>query len=132
MIKVDILHLGGQANYDVPFGVLKKDLEEFLKQKNVDNVSVVVAVCDETEMKDLGEKYLGEKDKPPHNVLSFTESEVKGEFLSHPGKVKTLGEIAVCFPVAEREAKEMGVTTYERVKELVLHGALHLMGIHHK
>jgi ssRNA-specific RNase YbeY (16S rRNA maturation enzyme) len=64
--------------------------------------------------------------------LSFVTGEIKGEFVYPPNGVIQLGDIVVCYPLAVAEAIEENVLVDERVYELIEHGAMHLMGIHHK
>jgi rRNA maturation RNase YbeY len=116
---------------------IKKKLADFLgKSGIVSSAEVSVAIVGESKMKELGVKFLkdlhGKPDKKLHNVLSFTPTEVKGNFVYPPDGTLHLGEIIVCYPKAVSEAKEENVLIDERVYELVEHGALHLMGIHHK
>ncbi len=125
------IHVKKQSNYPVSAPVIKKDLKNFLKDKGlVSDFTVDVSLVGEEAMKELAEKFLGEKDSV-HNVLSFPESEVRGEFGYPPKLPLPLGEIVVCFPKALEEAKEEGVLINTKVSELVLHGALHLLGVHH-
>lgn len=128
MIKVLITK---QSNYPVKVAPVKKKLSDFLAKNGiVSDAEVTVAIVSESKMVDIGNKYL--KDKKLHNVLSFVPSEVKGGFVYPPDGKIHLGEIIVCYPQAVREAKEENVLIDERVYELVEHGALHLLGIHHE
>lgn len=128
MIKVSV---SKQTNYPVGATVIKKRLSAFLaKQGIVSPSEVSVAIVGEAKMMGIGNKYL--KDKKLHNVLSFTPTETKGDFKFPPDGIIHLGEIVVCYPLAVREAGEENVLTLERVCELVEHGAMHLLGIHHK
>jgi rRNA maturation RNase YbeY len=81
-------------------------------------------------MLEIGAKYL--KDKKLHNVLSFVPGEVKKNFVYPPDGIIHLGEIIVCYPVAVMESGVENVLIDQRVYELVEHGALHLLGIHHE
>lgn len=129
MIKVNFQK---KSNYAASTVKIKKALAEFLANKGIVSDAVVnVTLVGETEMKALGKKYLGEAGKPAHNVLSFTESEVKDAFVYPPSKVLQLGEIVVCYPVAVTEAAADGTLTDDKIIGLVTHGALHLLGIHH-
>lgn len=128
MIKVSI---SKQSNYPVKVTVIKKKIAHFLeKQGIVSDSEISIAIVGEKRMMELGKTYL--KDKKLHNVLSFTPSEVKGNFVYPPDGTIHLGEIVVCYPEAVREAKEENVLIDERVYELIEHGALHLLGIHHE
>jgi probable rRNA maturation factor len=128
MIKVSV---NKQSNYPVGVTALKKKLSAFLlKQGIVSSAEVSVAIVGEAKMMEIGNKYL--KDKKLHNVLSFTPGETKVNFIFPPDGIIHLGEIIICYPLAVREAGEENVLTNERVCELAEHGALHLLGIHHK
>jgi probable rRNA maturation factor len=128
MVKVSVTK---QSNYPVGSTVIKKRLSAFLvKQGIVSDAEVSVAIVGNAKMMEIGNKYL--KDKKLHNVLSFTPSEAKANFVFPPDGMIHLGEIVVCYPLAVREAGEENVLINDRVCELVEHGALHLLGIHHK
>lgn len=127
MIKVSVTK---QSNYPVGATVIKKKLADFLGKKGiVSDAEVSVAIVGEKKMIELGNKYI--KDKKLHNVLSFTPAEVK-EFIYPPDGTLHLGEIIVCYPQAVAEAKEENILIDERVYELIEHGAMHLLGIHHE
>lgn len=120
-----------QSNYPVKVSVIKKKLAEFMAKNGiVSDAEVTVAIVGEKKMLEIGSKYL--KDRKIHNVLSFVPNEVKGRFVYPPGGGIQLGEIIVCYPMAVKEAKEENVLIDERVYELIEHGALHLLGIHHE
>ncbi|KKU09111.1 MAG: putative rRNA maturation factor [Candidatus Woesebacteria bacterium GW2011_GWB1_45_5] len=128
MIRVSITK---QSNYPVAVAPIKKKLAGFLTENGiVSDAEVSVAMVGEKKMLEVGKKYL--KDKKLHNVLSFTPGETKAPFVYPPGGVIYLGEIIVCYPLAVNEAKEENVLIAERVYDLIEHGALHLLGIHHK
>lgn len=127
MIKVSVKK---QSNYPVSSKKIKSDLSSFLGEKGiVSDAEVSVALVSEKRMQEIGRKYLN--DKELHNVLSFTEDEIEGKFVYPPDAVIHLGEIIVCYPEAFEEAKKEGKLIEEKVGELIEHGALHLLGIHH-
>lgn len=126
-----------QSNYPVRVPVIKKKLAEFLgKSGIVSDADVSIAIVGEAKMLEIGKKYLkdvhGRPDKKLHNVLSFVPGEVKGRFVYPPDGKIHLGEIIVCYPLAVKEAGQENVLVEARVYELIEHGALHLMGIHHE
>ena len=135
MIKVSITK---QGNYPVKSSVIKKKLADFfVKNGIVSEASVSIAIVGEKKMFEVGKKHptspeLRGASKKLHNVLSFTPSEAKGNFVYTPDGVIYLGEIIVCFPVAVKEAGVDNVLVNEKVYELIEHGAQHLMGIHHE
>ena len=60
------------------------------------------------------------------NVLSFP-------FENPPGaESNILGDIVVCAPVVEREAREQGKTLMSHWSHMVVHGILHLRGYDHE
>ena len=78
---------------------------------------IIVAEVDKRESQRLNRKYR-RKDKPT-NVLSFRYS-------------PEYGEIIVCPVVIRKEAKEQGNTYKYQMTWMILHGILHLAGIHHE
>jgi probable rRNA maturation factor len=128
MIKVSV---SKQSNYPVKAPVIKKKLADFLAKSGiVSDAEVSIAIVGEKKMMEIGNKFI--KDKKLHNVLSFVPCEAKGGFVFPPDNKIHLGEIIVCYPLAVKEAEEENVLVDTRVYELIEHGALHLMGIHHE
>jgi probable rRNA maturation factor len=120
-----------QANYPVKVTDIKKNLAVFLAKNGiVSDAEVSIAIVGEKKMLEVGAKYL--KDKKLHNVLSFVPGEVKGTFIDPPDGTIHLGEIIVCYSQAVKESVEENVLIDTRVYELVEHGALHLLGVHHE
>ena len=119
-----------QSNYSISTAKIKNVLREFLFNKGiVSDAQVSVSIVGEKSMLELGKKYL--KDRKLHNVLSFTEDEVKKKFAYPPGSIY-LGEIILCYPKICDEANVENKLIEEKFIELVEHGAMHLLGIHHE
>lgn len=128
MITVNV---SKQSNFPVKSSLIKKRLREFLtKEGIVSDCLVSVAIVGKAKMLEVARKHL--KDNTLHNVLSFTESEIKGSFMYPPDGKIYLGEIIICYPKVVEEAKEEDTLIDERACELVEHGALHLLGKHHE
>lgn len=128
MIKV---LLTKQSNYPIKSAAIKKKLADFFVEHGiVSDAEVSVALVGEKKMLEVDSKFL--KDKKLHNVLSFVTEEEKGEFIYPPDGKIHLGEIIVCYPLAVKESMVENVLIDERIYELIEHGAMHLMGIHHK
>ena len=120
-----------QSNYPVKVTDIKRKLAVFLAKNGlVSDAEVSIAIVGEAKMLEVGAKYL--KDKKLHNVLSFVPGETKGTFVDPPDGMIHLGEIIVCYPQAVKESVEENVLIDTRVYELVEHGALHLLGVHHE
>jgi len=87
------------------------------------NTFISVFITNDKEMKKLNKKYMG-RDYPT-DVLSFEikEKQEDGSFY--------LGDIVVNKDQAKRQAGEYGNDFEEEISELVAHGVLHLLGVHH-
>lgn len=85
--------------------------------------SIYVRISDDAEIQSLNKEYF-DRDYPT-DVLSFNMNEEteSGEF--------HLGEIIVNKDQAARQATDYGNTVEHEIAELVEHGVLHLLGIHH-
>jgi probable rRNA maturation factor len=86
------------------------------------NILISVSLVDDAEMQRLNKKYKG-KDYPT-DVLSFTMDE------NHDNEFY-LGDVIVNKEQADRQAVEYGNNVEEEISELVGHGVLHLLGVHH-
>lgn len=89
------------------------------------SAQLVVRIVGEAEGRELNETYRGRK-KGPTNVLSFPFDEPA--LLDPP----LLGDVVVCAPVVEREAREQGKAVQAHWAHLVIHGVLHLIGYDHE
>lgn len=110
---------------------IRKVLTDFFKKNGlVSEAEVSVALIGEREAKRLSTQFL--KEDPPlvHNVLSFSEIDV-GHFIFPPDGITRLGEIVICYPKLVEESKQEGVLIERKAKELLEHGAMHLLGFHH-
>ncbi len=85
-----------------------------------------VLITDDPGIEELNRTYRGIK--APTNVLSFSMQE--GEY-SHICP-QLLGDIVISIETAEAEAKKAGITTEERMSQLIIHGILHLLGYDHE
>lgn len=83
-----------------------------------------VNIVGEKEIKDLNFRYRG-KNKVT-DVLSFAWQE--------DGIVKSqnLGQIYICYPQIERQAKEFTVSAKEEFTRMLAHGFLHIIGYNHE
>ncbi|MCL4398141.1 rRNA maturation RNase YbeY [Patescibacteria group bacterium] len=116
MAKVLILT---DSRYPVSKPKIQAAVESVLKSRKINtNVEVSILVCGRRKSQELAHKYL--HDDRPHNVLSFPLE-------SFP----VLGDIVVCYPIAQEEANRDNVLVDTKVCELISHGMLHLLGEHH-
>ena len=88
-----------------------------------DSGGVCVRVVGAAEAGRLNGRYRGIE--APTNVLSFPSgAEVPGE--------KHLGDVVVCAPVVETEAREQNKRARDHYAHMVVHGVLHLRGFDHE
>ena len=84
---------------------------------------VCIRVVSAAEAGRLNGRYRGVD--TPTNVLSFPSgAEVPGE--------KHLGDVVVCGPVVEAEAREQNKRARDHYAHMVVHGVLHLRGFDHE
>ncbi|MBF0413121.1 MAG: rRNA maturation RNase YbeY [Desulfamplus sp.] len=99
-------------------------IHQVLKALEYENHEISVVITDNAHIRELNYLYRGID--APTNVLSF--SMLEGEF----GSVGTLlGDLVISAERADEEARESGITTDERMSQLLVHGILHLVGYDH-
>lgn len=110
----------------LPTAPLYKKTEQILNALGCDNHELSIVITDDAQVRDLNRTYR-DKDAPT-NVLSFPMQE--GEFSDiTPG---LLGDVVISLDTARAEALEAGISTDERMSQLLIHGILHLMGFDHE
>jgi probable rRNA maturation factor len=104
----------------------ESELQTWVQQalRDDDPAQVSIRIVDEEESRSLNNLYRG-KDKPT-NVLSFP-MDVPEEF-----KIPMLGDLVICAPVVEREAREQHKSSRAHWAHMVVHGMLHLQGYDHE
>ncbi|MDD2732493.1 MAG: rRNA maturation RNase YbeY [Desulfuromonadaceae bacterium] len=91
-----------------------------------DETELSVSIVGDRTIRIINRDYLA-KDRPT-NVISFSLQE--GDF----GGVNphALGDVIISADTAAREAEEGGLTFFERLSFLLMHGILHLCGYDHE
>lgn len=93
-------------------------------QDQVSECVLAIHVVDHTEGHVLNRDYRG-KDYPT-NVLSF-RAELHPEL-----DLRHLGDVVICAPVVETEARQQTKQLLDHWAHLVTHGVLHLLGFDHQ
>ena len=83
----------------------------------------------ERKIKELNNKYLGKNEVT--DVLSFSQMDPPSPEASEGQGEMVLGDVVVCYSVAKKQAIKMNKILDEEIEFLVLHGVLHLLGVHH-
>ena len=107
---------------------LSKDLsaltkEIFSLEQKPDAIVNLKFLSDE-DIKILNQKYRNKS--MPTNVLSFENDDISK---AHTNEI---GDIAISYEYAAREAEEQKKTFHDHVMHLTLHGILHLLGYDHQ
>jgi probable rRNA maturation factor len=111
--------ISADSRYPVKRRKIRAAVEAVLREKRVSGgVEISVLVCGTRKARALAAKYL--HDNFPHSTLSLPTDE-------YPA----LGDIVICYPLAQTEANRDNVLVDTKVCELVSHGVLHLLGEHH-
>ena len=128
MDKISVL-IFVESRYKVNRKRIKKVIECLIHKNEVAGpVEVSVAIVGDRKMRELSKKYKGE-DKT-RNILSFSQSE--GESMSMPSDILRLGDIVLSYPQVINDAVRDEMLVDDKVDQLVEHGMLHLLGIHHE
>jgi probable rRNA maturation factor len=90
------------------------------------DMEVALLLVDEPTIAQLNQKHLGNEGAT--DVLAFPIDE-PGE--SPPAGPAILGDVVLCPAVAQRQARERGVTEHSELQLLTVHGILHLLGMDH-
>ena len=103
--------------------LIQRWLEQVLATENKDDAELTVRIVDETESAALNEEYRNKSNAT--NVLSFP--------FECPEEVELnlLGDLVICAPVVEREAKEQEKNSQAHWAHMIVHGVLHLLGYDH-
>ena len=92
-------------------------------RNTMNQAELTIRIVDEAESQTLNSSYRG-KDKPT-NVLSFP-------FEAPPEiDIPLLGDLIICAPVVELEAKQQDKSLQAHWAHMVVHGCLHLLGYDH-
>ncbi|MGH7203850.1 MAG: rRNA maturation RNase YbeY [Candidatus Levyibacteriota bacterium] len=118
-----------ESRYKVNRKRIKSAVQYVLEDQNIQSqVEVSIAVIGDRKMKALNKKYR-DKDTTA-NILEFPLNEGAQTML--PTDITRLGDIVISYPMVIKESAEQDMLVDDRVDELVQHGMLHLLGVHHE
>ena len=98
-------------------------VETILTAEQKADAELTVRIVDENESAALNEEYRNKTGST--NILSFP--------FDCPDEVELnlLGDLVICAPVVEREAKQQGKQSQAHWAHMLVHGVLHLLGYDH-
>ena len=118
------------------FPIIEKQLENAVSKTflihDVTIAQVGVHIVGVERMTDLNENY--KHHQGVTDVLTFVlrdPEQPTPSFLETEQTEQEFGDIFLCYPVIEEEAKAEGISVHEKLAFLIEHGCLHLLGIHH-
>jgi rRNA maturation RNase YbeY len=128
MTKVNVL-IFVESRYKINRKRIKQTVDRVIdKNEMASPVEVSIAVVGDRKMRELSNKYKGE-DKT-RNVLSFSQTE--GAPVQMPNDILRLGDVVLSFPQVIRDASRDEMLVDDKVDELIEHGLMHLLGLHHE
>jgi probable rRNA maturation factor len=128
MDKISVL-IFVESRYKVNRKRIKQIIKDTLDKNEIGGaVEVSVAIVGDRKMRELSKKYKGE-DKT-RNILSFSQTE--GQALAMPHDILRLGDIVLSFPQVINDAVRDEMLVDDKVDQLVEHGLMHLLGLHHE
>jgi probable rRNA maturation factor len=111
------------------------DAERLLIAARLRDCELSLTITSDRAIRALNRQYRG-KDTPT-DVLSFSQIEEAGRRAPDPLKIvnaenRPLGDVVISIDTALRQARELGVTPALRLRTLLAHGFLHLIGYDHE
>jgi probable rRNA maturation factor len=118
-----------ESRYKVNRKRIKSVVQYVLEEQNLQTqVEISIAIVGDRKMKALNKKYRNKEGTA--NILEFPLNE--GEQTKMPSDIMRLGDIVISYPMVIKEASEQDMLVDDRVEELIQHGMLHLLGLHHE
>jgi rRNA maturation RNase YbeY len=118
-----------ESRYKINRKKIKSAIASILQENNVQSaIEVSIAIVGDRKMTKLNKEYRNKEGTT--NILSFPLAE--GEQSHLPSDIARLGDIVISYPMVIKEASQYEMLVDERVDELVRHGMLHLLGLHHE
>lgn len=114
------------ARFHVNSRLFRRNAEDFLKLCGRSAAELSVVLTSDAGIAELNEQY--RQKKGPTNVLSFSLQE--GEDTAMAGNL--LGDVVISVETAAREARQFKVSLHQRLRMLLIHGLLHLLGFDHE
>lgn len=122
-----------ESHYTVDRKRIRSTTEKVLANKGVrGKVEVSVNIVGDRLMRELNSKYRNVDETT--DVLSFPLSdEIKdAPFVDPPDDTLRLGDVIISYPQAREDAIDEDKLVDDKIDELIEHGLLHLLGVHHE
>jgi probable rRNA maturation factor len=126
------IDIQNESSYDVDLATVERLARHVLDRMGVHPlVELSIRLVDEPAMSALHEHFMNEPG--PTDVLAFPMDELHDHREDGDDDVPPtlLGDVVLCPPVAERQARDAGHDTADELHLLCTHGILHLLGYDH-
>jgi probable rRNA maturation factor len=112
-----VIAILNESGRRVPRSLINRAVSAALDLHGRRNQSISILISSDASVRKLNSQYRGIDEET--DVLTFPGEEIPGA---------PLGDIAIAFPYAERQAKARGVSSSQELGYLAIHGTLHLLG----
>jgi rRNA maturation RNase YbeY len=114
---------------------LRADAERLMVAANLPECELSLSLVSDRAIRALNRTYRGIDSAT--DVLSFSQIEQAGSAPANPRSVANsaglmLGDVVISIDTALRQARELRVTPASRIRRLLIHGFLHLIGYDHE
>ena len=123
---MEVLIKNRQSSWEISLEKIEQSVRVILGALDCPDGEISILIVDDPQMEKLNWKYLNRNG--PTNVIAFPMRE--GEF-SHLSP-QLLGDVVISTETAAKEAQNSGMSVEQRLKELLVHGILHLLGYDHE
>ncbi len=112
------------------------DARALLKLLSLENCELSLVLTDDAAIQELNRTYRSKNS--PTDVLSFPQLECEFAYKNERAALdcrtvrRLLGDVVISVDTALRQAEEIGATPESRVRTLLVHGILHLLGYDHE
>lgn len=118
-----------ESRYKINRKKVKTGVLSVLEENQViSGIEVSIAIIGDRKMRLLNKQYRNKEGTT--NILSFPLSEGQSSHL--PTDIIRLGDIVISYPQVIREAAAQELLVDDHIDELVRHGMMHLLGLHHE
>jgi probable rRNA maturation factor len=112
---------------------MRAEARRVMELLQLDQFELSLTLTDDTRIRALNRNFRG-KDAPT-DVLSFPQIEPfpeRPECYDSVAIPATIGDVVISVDTALRQAAELGVAPEARLRTLLIHGVLHLLGYDHE
>ena len=114
---------------------LRADADRLMRAAGLDECELSLTLTSDRAIRRLNRDFRGID--TPTDVLSFSQIEQAGSAPPDPRDVKNrpglpVGDVVISIDTALCQAREYGVSTPARLRRLLVHGFLHLIGYDHE